>query len=238
MIELTPFAIPAPWRHGVQLARVVDHRDPAGLSRVKVQLLAPDPDQAATVWARVAAPFAGASRGAFLLPHLDDEVVVMFVAGDSRAAIIIGGVWNGTQEPPETLGNAGEDGVDRWSLTGRAGTRIAIVEASDDSPTITLSTPGGVTCELTDAEGGRVTIETPSHTVTIAQSGITVDCSGTIDVRAAGNVSVQAAEVQVTAGQVKLDAALVDCSGVVKCQVLQTNSVISSSYTPGAGNIW
>jgi hypothetical protein len=27
-------------------------------------------------------------------------------------------------------------------------------------------------------------------------------------------------------------------SGLVKCDVLQTNAVISASYTPGAGNVW
>ena len=42
----------------------------------------------------------------------------------------------------------------------------------------------------------------------------------------------------VSAGMVKVDAAMSKFSGIVKCDVLQTNSVISSSYTPGAGNIW
>jgi uncharacterized protein involved in type VI secretion and phage assembly len=236
LTEHAPFAIPGPWRHGVQLARVVDHEDPLGLARVKVQLLAPDPDKAATIWARVAVPLAGNKRGAFLLPHLDDEVVVMFVGGDSRAAIIIGGLWNGTEQPPETLGNSGRDGVDRWSLTGRAGTRIAIVEESTGSPTIKLSTPGGVSCELTDALGGTITVTNSIQTVTIDPSGITVKVSGKINVTA-GTVSVQATQVNVQAVQVKLNTALVDCSGVVKCQTLRTSSVVSKSYTPGIGNV-
>ena len=44
--------------------------------------------------------------------------------------------------------------------------------------------------------------------------------------------------MDVTAGQVKLDSALVNCTGVVKCKTLQTSSVISNSYTPGVGNVW
>lgn len=238
MTDLAPFSIPGAWRHGVQLARVVDHRDPAGLSRVKVQLLAPDPDQAATLWARVAVPFAGGGRGAFLLPHLGDEVVVMFVAGDARAAIIVGGVWNGSQAAPETLGGGGGDGVDRWSFTGRAGTRIAIVEDAAGSPTISFSTPGGVSGELTDTAGGRITLATPADSVTLGPSGITVKSGGKIDITATGNVSVTAPQVKVTAPQIKLDAAMVDCSGIVKCAVLNTDSVISKMYTPGIGNVW
>lgn len=44
--------------------------------------------------------------------------------------------------------------------------------------------------------------------------------------------------MQVTAGMVKVDAAISTFSGMVKCDVLQTNAVISASYTPGAGNVW
>ena len=238
MTDLAPFSVPGPWRFGVQLGRVVDHRDPDNLSRVKVQLLGPDPDRGATVWARVAVPFAGDGRGAFLLPHLDDEVIVTFVAGDSRAAVIIGGVWNGSQAAPETLGNNGSDGVDRWTFTGRAGTRIAIVEEQSGSPTISLSTPGGVSAVMTDESGGKITLTAGTDTITLDSAGISIKTTGKVSVEAASDVTVKAAQVKVTAGQVKLDTALVDCSGVVMCQVLQTSSVISKSYTPGAGNVW
>ncbi len=37
---------------------------------------------------------------------------------------------------------------------------------------------------------------------------------------------------------VKVDAAMSTFSGVVKCDTLISNSVVSASYTPGAGNIW
>ena len=53
-----------------------------------------------------------------------------------------------------------------------------------------------------------------------------------------GKVAVQAATVEVTAAVVKVDAGMSNFSGVVKCDTLISNAVISSSYTPGAGNIW
>ncbi len=37
---------------------------------------------------------------------------------------------------------------------------------------------------------------------------------------------------------VTVDAAISQFSGVVHCDTLITNSVVSPSYTPGAGNIW
>jgi hypothetical protein len=37
---------------------------------------------------------------------------------------------------------------------------------------------------------------------------------------------------------VNVDAAMAKFSGIVKCEVLQSTSVVSTSYTSGAGNIW
>ena len=64
--------------------------------------------------------------------------------------------WHGHDAPPDQLpGKA----VDRWTIVGKAGTRIAIVEESASTATIKLSTPGGVTAEYTDASGGKVEIK-------------------------------------------------------------------------------
>ena len=51
-------------------------------------------------------------------------------------------------------------------------------------------------------------------------------------------MKVQAAKIDVSAGMVTVDAAMAKFSGVVKCEVLQSTSVVSTSYTPGAGNMW
>jgi hypothetical protein len=51
-------------------------------------------------------------------------------------------------------------------------------------------------------------------------------------------VNLNCMTAAVSAQFVSVDAAIAKFSGVVKCDTLITNSVISSSYTPGAGNIW
>ena len=40
------------------------------------------------------------------------------------------------------------------------------------------------------------------------------------------------------AGSVKVDAGMSTFSGVVKADTVIANSVVGTSYTPGAGNIW
>jgi uncharacterized protein involved in type VI secretion and phage assembly len=214
---------------GSQLARVVSVQDPLSRARVQVVLLANDgvTNQDAAIWARVAVPYAGPDRGAFFIPDVDDEVLVTFVNGDPRYPIVIGGLWNGFASPPETLPG---DRVDRWSFTGKNGSRVAIVEESEGQATIELSTPGEVSATLEESGGGKITIEAAGSTITIDSSGVSIETPGT--------VKVQASRVAVTAAQVKVDAAMADFTGMVKCNVLQATSVISTSYTPGAGNIW
>ena len=56
--------------------------------------------------------------------------------------------------------------------------------------------------------------------------------------QAAAQVSVQASQVEVNAGQVTVNAAVSNFSGIVRCDVLQATTVVASTYTPGAGNIW
>lgn len=226
LAALPEFAVP-PWALGsAQLARVTRVDDPDSQARVQVALHAMG-TEAPLLWARVACPFAGASRGGFFIPEVDDEVLVLFVGGDARVPVVVGGLWHGAATPPETLsGNR----VDRWTITGKAGTRVAIVEESDATAKVEISTPGGATMVITDEGGGRTQVDCAGNTVKIEPAGITVT--------AAGKVKVQASQVEVTAGMVKVDTAMAKFSGIVKCELLQTNSVVSASYTPGAGNVW
>ena len=214
------------------LAEVVAVNDPLGLARVQIRMLAFDgvADQSAPVWARVAVPFAGSDRGAFLLPDVGDEVLITFAHGDPRHPIVIGGLWNGADRPPEVLGGNG-DRIDRWTIVGKAGTRIAIVEENSALPRISLTTPGGASIVMTDDDGGEIKLEVPGG------SSITMNSSG-ISINTGNKVEVNASQVNVSAGLVKVDAGLSKFSGVVKCDTLITNSVVSASYTPGAGNIW
>jgi uncharacterized protein involved in type VI secretion and phage assembly len=217
--------------HASYLAEVVSVDDPLGLARAQVRLLSFDGigEQDGPVWARVAAPFAGANRGAFMLPDVGDEVLVNFINGDPRLPVIVGGLWNGAASPPETLGGSGQN-VDRWTIVGKAGTRIAIVEEQSGQATIHFKTPGGVTGEMTDAGGGKIEFKGGGATITVDTNGVSIQTPA--------KIKAQASQVEVSAGLVKVDAAMSQFSGVVKCDVLQATTVIATTYTPGAGNIW
>jgi uncharacterized protein involved in type VI secretion and phage assembly len=191
------------------LAEVVSLDDPDSRSRVQVRLMNFDgvDGHDGPVWARVAAPFAGDNRGAFLLPDVGDEVFVVFVNGDPRFPIIVGGLWNGSSSAPEQISGGRNR---RKVIRSKNGVKLTL----DDQ-----DGPGAVLIE--DSNGNSVKLET---------SGITITASA--------KLTVNASQVEVSAGMVTVNAGLSKFSGVVQADTVITNTVISSVYTPGAGNIW
>ena len=59
-----------------------------------------------------------------------------------------------------------------------------------------------------------------------------------ITVTASAKVTINASTVEVSAGMVTVNAGMSKFSGVVQCDTMISNAVVSASYTPGAGNVW
>jgi hypothetical protein len=59
-----------------------------------------------------------------------------------------------------------------------------------------------------------------------------------VTVTAAAKVTVNASTAEISAGMLTVNAGMSRFSGVVQADTVITNSVVSASYTPGAGNIW
>ncbi|MDQ3745886.1 MAG: phage baseplate assembly protein V [Acidobacteriota bacterium] len=213
--------------YGAYPATVTDIKDPDNQGRVKVKLpWTPDDDGSYEVWARLAVLMAGASRGTWFIPDVDDEVLVLFEGGDARRPYVVGALWNGSDSPPETMDGAGNNY--KKSIVSRRDIRITL-DDTEGQEAVTIKTPqqsieikdGGRSVEIKDANGNSVKLDS---------SGITVIASA--------QVKVQASTMQVDAGMVTVNAGMSKFSGVVQCDTLISNSVVSASYTPGAGNIW
>ena len=61
---------------------------------------------------------------------------------------------------------------------------------------------------------------------------------GIFTVTASAKVTINASTVEISAGMVTVNAGMSKFSGVVQADTVISNSVVSASYTPGAGNIW
>jgi uncharacterized protein involved in type VI secretion and phage assembly len=210
------------------LAQVVSVSDPLGLNRVQIRLIAYDgiDAQDAPQWARVVAPFAGDDRGTFFLPDVGDEVLVVFLQGDPAYPLVIGGLWSGSNAAPAQIGAQGNT-VKR--IRSKNGIQVTLEDVQGQEA-LKLETPGGQSLMLKDGPGAILAEDANGNSVKLETSGITI--------QAAAKVTINAATVEVSAGMVKVDAAMSNFSGVVKCDTLIATAVVSSSYTPGAGNIW
>lgn len=215
--------------YGVYAALVTDIVDPDGQGRVRIRLpWSPDPSgKAYEAWARLGTWMAGSNRGAWFIPDPGDEVIVAFEAGDTRRPYVLGGVWNGRDAPPESMDGAGRN--EKKVLRSRNGVVVTLDDA-DGRESLTLTTPGGQSVRLADGPGTIEIRDSNGNSVELATSGVTVTASA--------KVTVQASQVEISAGMVSVSAGMSRFSGVVQADTVITNSVISASYTPGAGNIW
>jgi uncharacterized protein involved in type VI secretion and phage assembly len=225
------FDIPTPGLfHGAHLAEVVNLDDPEGLARVQVRVLSVDgvADHDAPLWARVAVPFAGNNRGTFFIPDVGDEVLVVFVNGDPRHPIVAGGLWNGSDTAPESISGGGNI---RKVIRSKNGVKLTLEDQVGQEKFI-AETPGGQKVTLNDAPDGiAITVEDSNgNSVKLDRTGITVTASA--------KVTINASQVAISAGMVTVDAGMSRFSGVVQADTVISNTVISATYTPGAGNIW
>jgi uncharacterized protein involved in type VI secretion and phage assembly len=213
---------------GGYLAEVTSLDDPDSRSRVQVRLMNFDgvADQDGPVWARVACPFAGDNRGAYLLPDVGDEVLVVFVNGDPRLPIVVGGLWNGSATSPESI-SGGQNR--RKVIRSRNGVKLTL-DDQDGQEQFIAETPGGQKVTLKDGPGAVWIEDSNGNSVKLESAGITVTASA--------KVTVNASQIEMSAGMVTVNAGLSKFSGVVQADTVISNTVISSAYTPGAGNIW
>ena len=217
---------------GAFVATVINVQDPNSLNRIQVRVFDTDgiSDQDGAVWARVVVPFAGDNRGCFFIPDVGDEVLVVYLGGDSRYPVVLGGLWNGHDTAPDSFGGSGTS-VDRWTITGKARTKIAIIEDST-GPTIQFTTPGQLTGKMTDSDGSIEFSDINQTSIRIDSSGVTINApTAQVQVTAAASMTL-------TAPMLTVDAAMATFSGVVQCQVMQATTVVATTYTPGAGNVW
>jgi len=236
--ELSPYEyllherVPDGWGgrwYGVFVALVTDIKDPDNQGRVKVTLpWSPDAGGSRyEAWARLATLFGGNNRGSWFIPDVDDEVLVSFDNGDARRPFVLGGLWNGKDKAPASMDGAGNNY--KKVLRSRNGVQVTL-DDQDGQEKLLLETPGGQKVTLKDGPGSIELADSNGNTVKLEASGITLTASA--------KVTIQASMIAMSAGIVTVDAGMSKFSGVVQADTVISNSVISASYTPGAGNIW
>jgi uncharacterized protein involved in type VI secretion and phage assembly len=195
--------------YGVVTGIVADIVDPNGLGRVK--LLFPwlaeerqetvhieDREQRAhSYWARMATLMAGKERGTFIIPEVDDEVLVAFEHGQLDRPVVIGMLWNSEDPPPEQMDAGGKNDIRAFHT--RSGHKI-VFNDSDDAPSILIVDNGGKNKIFINSKEKKMEIEAEGDlTITVggklaitAKSGITIESSADVSVKAGSNMNLEA----------------------------------------------
>ncbi|HET9278103.1 MAG TPA: type VI secretion system tip protein VgrG, partial [Flavitalea sp.] len=165
----TPAAGLLPAVNGLQIGTVVQlQNDPDGEHRILVRMPMVD-NQADGTWARMASLDAGAERGYFFRPDIGDEVIVGFINGDPRFAVVLGMLHSSAKPAAET---ASDDNYIKSLVT-----RSKLKTTWDDEHTVmTMETPNKNTIKISDKSGeeGIVMKDQYGNSITLDKNGITI----------------------------------------------------------------
>lgn len=189
---------------GLAFGVVTNNKDPENLGRVRVQLELHNSDQE-SFWARVVTVMSGPDRGAYFLPDNKDEVLVGFIGEDPSHPVVLGGVWNARQLPPD---NNGHETNDRKIIRTRAGHELRFDDGKANEIELKLAAGPRVylaenTAILEDGAGNIVEIKDGNITIkadkkiTLKAAQVIIDASGKAEVKAGGTCKVQGAMVEI-----------------------------------------
>ncbi len=181
--------------YGVVVGIVTNNEDPENMHRVKVRFpwLSGDVE---SNWARVAAPMAGSGRGVYFLPEVDDEVLVAFEHGSVSHPYVIGSLWNGQDNPPES----NRDGENNHRILRSRSGHVLRFNDSDGSESIELIDKSGNNKIVINTADNTITIEanadiaikSATGKVTITAQGIELKSRAGVLIEAAQNMDVKA----------------------------------------------
>lgn len=206
---------------GVYPAIVTNIVDEDNLGRIQVKFpwLGQNGANDVRAWATLLSPYADKDQGVEILPSVDSQVVCAFEAGELRRPYIVGAGWNGQESLPQAPEAANNKRL--WKT--RSGSLLEF-DDTDGAIKVTLSTKSGHKLVLDDM--GDVTLTHKNGCL------VKLEQSGSVTISANSSVEVQAPTLNVHAATSNFD-------GAINCTTLTANtSVVSPSYSPGAGNVW
>ncbi len=177
---------------GLQIGIVtVLENDPDGEDRIKVRLPMISNSEEGS-WARIATLDAGKDRGTFFRPEIGDEVIVGFINDDPRHPVILGMCHSSAKPAPEPA----KDDNHRKGYVSREKMKFTF---DDEKKIITLETPSGNKITISDEDKGIVFEDQNSNKITMNDSGIKIESSKDLILKATKDVKIEGMAVELKA---------------------------------------
>ena len=220
---LSPADRPAPGNLSLGVVEALD--DPESLNRVKVRLRW-RADGGDGVWARLSNLDAGDQYGAVMVPNVGQEVLVGFVDGDPATPVVLGSLFNGSQQPPTVIDQEKnlvrtlvtpdghmlqfEDGEDA-AVTIQSGKGHSVVLSDKKSEVVLTHKDSGNAIRISSdgieltAQKGDIKLKTGSGTISLdsikleakASGPSKLESSASFDVKASGSLSLKGSMVTI-----------------------------------------
>jgi uncharacterized protein involved in type VI secretion and phage assembly len=192
--------------NGIVVGVVTNSDDPSNLGRVKLKFPWLS-DDAESNWARVASVGAGPDCGFFAVPQVGDEVLVAFEHGDFNYPVVLGGLWNGQDKPPEdgTGAGSGEKPLVRV-IQSPNGHKIIMYDNAEKK--IEIITTDGRSITLSDKDR-KIIVKTSNVDMTIDDSdlkikgvNISIEADAQIKIKASAGIDIESSAVTNIKGSV------------------------------------
>lgn len=181
--------------HGLQLGIVEAFKeDPDKQFRVRIKLPGVDPSKG-LVWARLAMPDAGNTRGHLFLPEKGDEVVIGFFNDDPRQAVILGALYSSTNKPPKGWEKWTKDNAHKGIVT-KGGIQIAI---NDKDKSLTLLTSEKQSIILNEKKKTVVVLDVNKNKITLSDKGIAIEVADKLAIKAKGDIEIKGKNIKLNA---------------------------------------
>lgn len=177
---------------GLHIGIVVQLQDdPDSEERILIKVPAIDSEDEG-IWARVARPDAGDSRGIFFNPEIDDEVVIGYLNDDPRNPIVLGMLHSSAKTAPIT---ASDDNHEKGIIT-RDELKVLF---NDDLKSMEFTTPNGNKIVLSDDEGAINIEDENGNKLLMNSDGITIESAKDLILKASGDVTVEGTNIGIAA---------------------------------------
>jgi uncharacterized protein involved in type VI secretion and phage assembly len=174
--------------YGVVLATVTNNQDDKKLGRVKLKYgwrSATDESD----WAPVVTAMAGDKFGLFLLPEVNDQVLVLFERGDINKPYVIGSLYTATVKPKPD--NADGKNAIR-ELRSRSG-HVVRLDDSDGKERIVIADK---------TEKNQIVFDSANNTIQVtSEKDLKIEAKGDISLQAKGDVTIRGKSVSIKADQ-------------------------------------
>jgi uncharacterized protein involved in type VI secretion and phage assembly len=168
----------------------------AGEVQVKMPWL---DDTLESSWLRVVTVGGGKDRGLFVMPEVNDEVLVAFEFGDPRRGYVLGGLYNGKDASPLPGSDLGvsSGNVEQRIWKTRVGHKILLSDKSGEEH-ILISGKDGAHFMKIDVANKLISIEGQDYKLKTTGK-VDVEATGAVKVKSSADVNIEGINVTIKA---------------------------------------